>query len=245
MSFGRAKAEAGVGILVVDDDPITCKLLSFLLSSEGYAVWTTQTPEAALTLVEEEAVELIILDILLPRLDGFELFKRLRSAGCDCPVIFLSAKGGFPDKVTGLRLGADDYVAKPFEASELLARVQAVLRRYRRSQATASTTPLKAGELALDPTELKAFLPGGREAFLTPTEMRILRCLMANCGSVVSRSVLADVLWTYPGEGTEDHIDVYVCRLRKKIEPDPSHPTLIETVRGSGYRLKVENANQR
>jgi len=159
-------------------------------------------------------------------------------------VIFLSAKGSPADKVTGLQLGADDYIAKPFEASELLARVATVLRRYRRSQATASVPQLKAGTLQLDTTELKAFVPGGREISLTPTEMKILQCLMANSGNVVPRSVLADVLWAYPGEGIEEHINVYVCRLRKKLQADPSHPVFIDTIRGSGYRLKVNSATQ-
>ncbi len=233
-----------MGILVVDDDPVTCRLLSFLLSTEGYTVWTAQTVETALDTAEQEAVELIILDIMMPRVDGFELFKRLREAGCECPVIFLSAKTGLSDKIAGLHLGADDYIAKPFEAAELLARVQAVLRRYRHSLASVSITPLRAGALELNTAELKAVLPNGRQVSLTPTEMKILQCLMTNSGAVVPRPVLADVLWPFHAEGAEEHINVYVCRLRKKIEAEAPGIDLIETVRGSGYRLKTNLSSQ-
>lgn len=234
-----------MGILVIDDDPVTCKLLSFLLTSEGYTVWASQTPEAALSLVEQEPVDLIVLDVLMPRVDGFELFKRLRSTGCHCPVIFLSAKTDPQDRVAGLQLGADDYIAKPFEASELLARVQAVLRRYRHSQASVVISPLRVGALELDTAALKAYLPGSREITLTPTEMKILQCLMANSGSVVSRPVLADVLWPLHSDGTEEHINVYVCRLRKKIDSEAPGTVAIETVRGSGYRLRVGDGGHR
>lgn len=233
-----------MGILVVDDDPVTCRLLSFLLSSEGHTVWTAQNFETAMATAEQEAVELIILDILMPRVDGFELFKRLRETGCDCPVIFLSAKTGLNDKITGLQLGADDYVAKPFEAAELLARVQAVLRRYRHSQVSASATPIRVGALELNTAELKAILPNGRRVSLTPTEMKILQCLMINSGAVVSRAVLADVLWPFHAEGAEEHVNVYMCRLRKKLEAEVPGLGLIETVRGSGYRLMTKSSDQ-
>lgn len=227
-----------MGILVIDDDPVTCRLLSFLLTGEGYTAWTCQHPEAALGIMQREAVELVILDIMMPGTDGFELLRQLRRAGHDFPVIFLSAKTGTADRVAGLQMGADDYIGKPFEAAELLARVEAVLRRYRHSQKQRAVAPLKVGPLELDTTELKVLLPDGRHVALTPTEMKILQCLMSNSGSVVSRSVLADILWPIHPEGAEEHINVYVCRLRKKIQSDAPGAGFIETVRGSGYRLK-------
>jgi DNA-binding response OmpR family regulator len=227
-----------MNVLVVDDDPLTRKLLRFLLSEEGFAVWTARDAAEAADVVRREEVDLVVLDAVLPGVDGVQFCRRLRDEGHPAPVIFLTARADLSDRVDGLQAGADDYLGKPFAPAELIARVRAVLRRYRRSRVATRDVRLHAGGIVLDVGELRVRLPGQKVAHLTHSEMKVLRCLMASAGAVVPRGALADALWGCDGAGGGDQISVYVRRLRKKIEADPDRPRYIESVRARGYRLR-------
>lgn len=233
-------------VLVVDDDPLTCKMVKFILSEDGYEVATASSAMAAFALLEKRHPDLFILDVMMPHMDGFEVCKRLRSAKSDAVILFLTAKGELNDKLSGLQVGADDYLVKPFEPAELSARVKALMRRYQRFQEAPHPTHLKAGSVELHISDLKLVVSkktGGHLVSLTPTEMKLLRCLMVNAGRVVSRDVLLDSIWGYGvSAGDSQIIDVYIRRIRKKIEEDPSNPRLVESVRGSGYRFNPATA---
>jgi len=225
-------------ILIVDDDPPTVKWTSFLLRDEGYDVITADNGRAALELVERESPDLVILDVMMPQIDGLEACRRIRQT-MDVPIIMLSAKGETADKVTGLGMGADDYLAKPFEPAELLARVKAVLRRTEAFSAfDDSQSRVAVGEIRLDPVGNKVFLPGGRTVELTPIEFRLLHVLMRNAGRVLSHDYLLSSAWGYEYEGYSNQIAVYIRRLRTKLEADPSNPKYLVTVRGMGYRFE-------
>ena len=224
-------------ILMVEDDPFMSKMIVFLLNDAGYETTTLGDPRAVGPFLKENAVDLILLDVMLPYMDGFTLCTQLRREHPDIPVIFLSARGMINDKVDGFGHGADDYIAKPFEPTELLARIQAVLRRYRRAERNLFGMVIKVGDTALDLGELQFAAPGRRPVLLTPTEMKILECLMRNANAVISRETLIERTWGYDYEGGSNRVDVYIRRLRKKIEDDPNNPQMIESVRGSGYRF--------
>jgi DNA-binding response OmpR family regulator len=234
-----------VHILIVDDDPLNCKLVKFILGEEGYEVAAAGSTEAAFAHLESYHPDLFILDVMMPHTDGFELCKKLRSANSDAVILFLTAKGELTDRVSGLELGADDYLVKPFEPAELVARVKALARRYQRFQEAPYTTHLKAGNVELHVSDLEAMIngrDGTRLVGLTPTEMRLLRCLMVNADRVVSRNVLLDSIWGYgDNAGGSQVIDVYIRRLRKKIEEDASNPSVIESIRGSGYKFNASS----
>lgn len=225
-------------ILIVDDDPPTVKWTSFLLRDEGYEVLTADNGRAALELVERESPDLVILDVMMPQIDGLEACRRIRQT-MDVPIIMLSAKGETADKVTGLGMGADDYLAKPFEPAELLARVKAVLRRTEAFTAfDDSQSRVAVGEIRLDPVGNKVFLPGDKTVELTPIEFRLLHVLMRNAGRVLSHDYLLSSAWGYEYEGYSNQIAVYIRRLRTKLEDDPSNPKYLITVRGMGYRFE-------
>jgi len=225
-------------ILIVDDDPPTVKWTSFLLRDEGYEVITADNGRAALELVERESPDLVILDIMMPQIDGLEVCRRIRQT-MDVPIIMLSAKGETADKVTGLKMGADDYLAKPFEPAELLARVKAVLRRTEAfSTFDDSQSRVAVGDIRLDPVGNKVFLPDGRVVELTPIEFRLLHVLMRNAGRVLTHDYLLSMAWGYEYEGYSNQIAVYIRRLRTKLEEDPSNPKYLVTVRGMGYRFE-------
>ncbi|TAK28390.1 MAG: response regulator transcription factor [Chloroflexota bacterium] len=228
-------------VLVVDDDPLICKLVRFLLTEEGYQVTTVDSSHAAFALLENHHPDLFILDVMMPNMDGFELCKRLRSADSDAMILFLTAKSELGDRVSGLQLGADDYLVKPFEPAELVVRVKALMRRHQHFRESPHLTHLRVGNMELHAGDLKLVFnndKGGHLVSLTPTEMKLLRCLMINAGHVVSRDVLLDTIWGYGmANGDSQVIDVYIRRLRKKIEENPSNPKFIESVRGSGYRF--------
>jgi two-component system response regulator RegX3 len=221
-------------ILIVEDDPFLTRLLTFLLADGGYETATLADPRKVEDFLAKNAVDLILLDVMLPHIDGFALCTALRRKHGAIPIIFLSARGEVRDKVDGFDHGADDYISKPFEPTEVLARIEAVLRRYRRSKRDAGTV-VKVGDAALDVGQLLFTAPAHPSALLTPTEMKILECLMRNANAVISRETLITRTWGYDDTGIGNRVDVYIRRLRKKIEADADAPTFIHTVRGVGY----------
>ncbi len=224
-------------VLVVDDDPPSVKMISFLLREEGYDVVSADNGVTALELIDREPPDLVILDVMMPHLDGFEVCRRMRQK-VDVPIIFLSAKGETVDKVTGLQLGADDYLAKPFEPAELLARVKAVLRRAEAFVGKGIKSQLTVGDLTLDPVTNQAIFADGRKVDLTPIEFKLLYCLMRNAGRILSHDLLLSAVWGYDYEGYSNQIAVYIRRLRMKIEKKPDHPKMLTTVRGLGYKFE-------
>jgi len=226
-------------ILAVDDDPNNLKMVAFLLGEEGYEVLTAGDGLTALSLVDAKNPDLVILDVMMPQMDGLQVCKRIRQT-MDVPIIILSAKGETTDKVNGLELGADDYLPKPFEPSELLARVRAVLRRSEISTYDDPDAVLAIGGLRLDPVSNRVYAGGQQPIDLTPIEFRLLHCLMRNAGRTLSHDFLLSHAWGYEYEGYSNQIAVYIRRLRSKIEQDPTRPSRIVTVRGLGYRFEKE-----
>ncbi|HEY7834779.1 MAG TPA: response regulator transcription factor [Ktedonobacterales bacterium] len=233
-------------ILVVEDDLRTARMVEFLLGEENYAVVLVDNPDGALALIERQAPDLLILDINLSRKgNGFDLYRQLKALGHDLPVIFVTAKGEVDDRVTGLNLGADDYITKPFEPAELLARVQAVLRRYRKS-APGGNQIVKGGGFEISPVDMRVTLPNRHSLIVTPTEMKMLLHLLERAGQVVTREELLASVWsTEAGHDGRDSnvVDVYIRRLRRKIEPDPSTPQYLLSTRGLGYRFVGKHAD--
>lgn len=221
-------------ILVVDDDPTNAKLLKFLLTDDGYEVTVQHSPTEALAALSESVYDLIILDIMMPGMDGFELCRRIRTSSTT-PIIFISALGEVKDKVTALKLGGDDYISKPFDPSEVLARTWATLRRTKQLVNTESS--LRTADLVLDAVDNKVTLVrSGKTVSLTPIEARLLRCLLSNSGRTLTRDTLVIKVWGYDFDGESNHLDVYIKRLRSKIEEEPAQPKLLLTIRGVGYK---------
>ena len=220
-------------ILIVDDEKRLVSLVESYLTQEGYRVATAYNGKEALVLAEKEKPDLIILDIMMPEMNGYD-FMRVHRAENDTPIIMLTAKVEDDDKVIGLELGADDYVTKPFKPRELMARVRNVLRRAGKNEAKAKT--LRAGEITLN-RDTREVLVADRSVDLTPSEFDLLAALMAAPGRVFSRLDLLDVIQGVRYEGYERTIDTHVKNLRAKIEADPRKPRHIETVYGVGYRL--------
>ncbi len=239
---GTESMQAGeppLRILVVDDDPIGSRMIEFLLGEQGYAVDLLDNSRGALAFIERHRPDLVLLDVNLPPFSGFDLYQKMRARGDDIPVIFVTAKGEVEDRVHGLRLGADDYICKPYQPAELTARVEAVLRRYRKSAEAEQLTAqaLQAGGIIIDPISRNVRLADQRVISLTPTELKVLLQLTQHPGQIVEREAVLTGVWgdNYPGES--NIVDVYIRRLRRKLEPDPAHPTLIQAARGVGYRF--------
>lgn len=220
-------------ILVVEDDPSILHGLRHNLAYEGYEVLTTRDGEEGLSLALEEGVDLVILDIMLPGMNGFEVLKELR-ARSNAAVVMLSAKGAETDKVLGLDLGADDYVSKPFGLAELLARIKAVLRRR---SAELSARELRFGEVVLR-ADSQVVERAGEPVDLTPQEYRLLSFLVAREGKALGRNTILDGAWGYGYEGTSRTVDNFIRSLRVKLEVDPEEPRHLLTVRGFGYRFE-------
>ena len=218
-------------VLLVEDDPAARQGLELALRRLGYGVRPAETGEAALRAIREGAVDVVVLDVMLPGLDGFEVCRRLRRDS-DVPVIMLTARGDDFDIVGGLEAGADDYVVKPVEPRVLDARIRAVLRRIVRAGSPAETY----GELVIDRASL-IVRRAGREVLLTPTELRLLLVLSGSPRQVFSREQLLDLVWEHDYLGDSRLVDACVQRLRAKIEADTSEPRYIQTVRGFGYRF--------
>lgn len=223
-------------IFVVDDDQTNTKLLRFLLSDEGYEVSAYNSATEAMRAISEDVFDLAILDVMMPGLDGLEMCRRIRSTST-MPIIFISALHQVGDKVAGLAAGADDYITKPFEPTEVLARVWAAFRRTQ--QLANSESNLKTPDLVLDPTDNKVTLVrSGKVVSLTPVENRLLRCLLSNPGRSLTREMLMIKVWGYEYEGESNQLDVYIKRLRAKIEEHASQPSLLLTIRGVGYKYQ-------
>lgn len=220
-------------ILVVEDERKLAAVLRRGLEEHGYAVDVAYDGEEGLALIEVQPYDLIILDVLLPKLDGLAVCRRLRAGHRDVPVLMLTARGALDDRVEGLDSGADDYLTKPFAFRELVARVRALLRRE-----TWSKDPLlRAGDLELD-TVTREVRRAGRSVELTTKEYSILEFLMMNPNRVLTRSHIAEHVWNYDFVGVSNIVDVYIGYLRRKLGDD-HEPRLLRTVRGSGYQLRA------
>jgi len=223
---------AGRKVLVVDDDVKTVELVKLYLNRDGYRVLTAYDGLEALRLAQESHPDLIVLDLMLPGIDGLEVCRTLRTES-DVPIIMLTAMTTDQDKLTGLGLGADDYVTKPFSPRELAARVRAVLRRLPGER---GPDEIKHGELTLDFLKHEAFL-AGKPINLTPVEFKLLGVLAKEPGRVFSRAQLIEKALGYDFEGFDRTVDVHILNLRRKLEPDHRYPKYIKTVYGAGYKL--------
>jgi DNA-binding response OmpR family regulator len=232
-----AKKEKKMRVLVVDDDPPSLKMTAFLLQDEGHTVLTADDGRRALEMIDKEVPDLVILDVMMPYIDGLEVCRRVRQH-LNVPIIILSAKGETSDRVQGLDLGADDYLAKPFEPSELLARVKAVMRRTDAFSVPSVQERLTVDELTLDAVGNQAILADGKTIDLTPIEFRLLHALMRNAGRTMTHDMLLNAVWGYDYAGYSNQVAVYMRRLRAKIEENPDNPRRLTTVRGLGYRFE-------
>jgi two-component system KDP operon response regulator KdpE len=225
---------SGERVLVVDDEPQIRRALRTALDAHGYTVSVAENGTTGLEAIATWAPDAVVLDLVMPDVDGFEVLRQTRTWS-DVPIIVLSARGQEPDKVAALDQGADDYLTKPFGMAELLARLRVVLRRGR-----GATPPhLQAGEITND-LERRLVYRGGQEVHLTPTEMSLLLVLASEAGRVLThRQILQRVWGGYAAENAQQ-LRVYINYLRRKLEADPSHPRLIVTEPGVGYRLKAE-----
>jgi two-component system, OmpR family, alkaline phosphatase synthesis response regulator PhoP len=221
-----------VTLLFADDDPLTLDTLAACAESEGYHCLRARNGQEALSLWQQHKPALICLDIMMPKLDGYEVCRRIRSQDTQVPILFLSAKSEEIDVVAGLQLGADDFVRKPFGKAELLARIRAAARRAPLQR----EAEFALSDLIISPAHLKATRSNQPTIDLTPREVALLRCFAQHAGQVLTRDALLDQCWGidyYPESRT---LDQHIAKLRHKIELDPEHPIIIETVRGAGYR---------
>lgn len=221
-------------ILIVDDEPNIRDLLTTTLRFQGFAVQSVSNGAGTISAVLAEEPDLIVLDVMLPDMNGFSVTKRLRSAGYTSPILFLTAKDDTQDKITGLTVGGDDYVTKPFSLDEIVARINAILRR---TMAKEEEAMIIAGEITMDQDthEVKV---GENTLDLSPTEFKLLRYMMLNPNRVLSKAQILDHVWEYDFNGDAGIVESYISYLRRKIDPIASEP-LIQTKRGFGYMLRV------
>ncbi|MGZ5444535.1 MAG: response regulator transcription factor [Thermoanaerobaculia bacterium] len=222
-------------ILVVEDELLMRRTLQELLQSEGFAVTTAGTMAEALGEVNRRAYDLILLDLILPDGDGIECCGRIRERH-RMPIVILSTRRQLEDRVAGLETGADDYIVKPFEPAEVVARVRAQLRRAQQLSASDGQAMIRAGRLTVDPSMQDAMVDG-RPAGLTQKEFQLVQLLATRAGKAVSRDFLVDHLWRDDELGSDKSVAVYIRRIRQKIERDPDAPEILLTVRGYGYRV--------
>ncbi len=226
-------------MLVVDDEPIVREVLARYLAREGFDVEAAEDGERALSSVERVRPDVVILDLMLPRIDGLEVFRRIRETSSSPfpAVIMLTAKGEETDRIVGLELGADDYVTKPFSPREVVARVRAVLRRTASPAAEGPVLPLRFGDLEID-LERRDVRARGEAVHLTRKEFDLLHLLASNPGVVFTRLQLLEQVWDFAWEGDSSTVTVHIRRLRAKVEADPSRPRHLVTVWGVGYRFE-------
>jgi two-component system OmpR family response regulator len=220
-------------LLVVEDDPNILELLSASLRFAGFDVSTATSGSAAVNAAKDRRPDLVVLDVMLPDLDGFEVIKMMREGGTRTPVVFLTARDATDDKIRGLTLGGDDYVTKPFSLEELTARIRAVLRRTTAGESESSR--LTFADLELD-EETHEVYRAGQRVQLSPTEFKLLRYLMLNANRVLSKAQILDHVWNYDFRGDDNIVESYISYLRRKV--DNTQPRLIHTLRGVGYVLR-------
>jgi two-component system OmpR family response regulator len=225
----------GPKILVVDDEPNIRDLLTTSLRFAGFAVRAVATGAQTISAVLEEEPDLILLDVMLPDINGFGVTKRLRTSGYSCPILFLTAQDTTEDKIQGLTVGGDDYVTKPFSLDEIVARIRAILRRTKQEEEDAT---LSVGELEMDQDTHEVSV-NGNPVELSPTEFKLLRYLMLNPNRVLSKAQILDHVWEYDFNGDAGIVESYVSYLRRKLDPFTEEP-LIQTKRGFGYMLKTK-----
>lgn len=220
-------------VLIIEDDSAMLRGLKDNFEYTGYNALTAADGEAGLNAALDEKPDLIILDIMLPKINGYEICRLIREKNLDMPIIMLTAKGEESDIVLGLNLGADDYVTKPFSIKELLSRAEAFLRRRRKAEPAV----YEFGDCRLDTTAC-TFTRGGKEVRLTPKEFKMLHLFLKRAGCALTRDEILNTVWGYSHFITLRSIDRFVTTLRNKIEPDPHNPTFIHTIRGIGYKFK-------
>jgi DNA-binding response OmpR family regulator len=225
-------------IEVVDDDLELRRLIAFTLRESGYFIVEAGDGETALKVFEEEKPDLVLLDVNMPRANGFDVLKRLRETGARTPVMMLTVRAAEEDQVKGLDLGADDYLAKPFSPRSLLARVRALLRR----SADGRESKMDAGDLVLDPENRGVSVRGGDPVRLTALEWRLLQLLVANAGHTLPTERLTVHVWGRRGTGDRQMLKQLVHRLRRKLEEDPAEPRYLKTVSGVGYTLEARSS---
>ena len=225
---------AGPTLLLVDDEDNLRSMLEAALRHHGFEVHPVASGRDALARVSEVAPDLVVLDVMMPDLDGFEVCRRMRSDGVKAPVVFLTAKDTTEDKVRGLTLGGDDYLVKPFSLEELVARINAVLRRAGKEGPAGAV--VCCGDLVLD-EDAHQVTRAGTEVFLSPTEFNLLRFLMVNQGRVLSKAQILDHVWDFDFGGDGGIVETYIGYLRRKL--DTREPKLIQTIRGVGYTLRI------
>ena len=223
-------------ILIVDDEPSIREVVSIYLRRAGYQVVVAHDGQAALEALEKQPPDLVVLDLMLPKVDGLEIARRLRAGG-DTPIIMLTARREEADRITGLEMGADDYVVKPFSPQELVSRVKAVLRRTHGSTPTSTERPLEFDNLCIDPST-RLVEVNGEERSLTAKEFDLLWMLARHPRQVFNRDQLLDLVWGLTEYVDPSTVTVHVRRLREKIEADPSNPHHIQTVWGVGYKFE-------
>ena len=224
----------GPRILIVDDEPNIRDLLTTSLRFAGFAVRAVGNGAATISAVLEEEPDLIVLDVMLPDMNGFSVTKRLRAAGYTAPILFLTAKDDTEDKITGLTVGGDDYVTKPFSLDEIVARIKAILRR---TMAPDEDAVIRAGDLSMD-QDTHEVTYGDALIDLSPTEFKLLRYLMLNSNRVLSKAQILDHVWEYDFNGDAGIVESYISYLRRKLDPYGDEP-VIQTKRGFGYMLKA------
>jgi DNA-binding response OmpR family regulator len=227
-------------ILVADNDPLSTKLTSFLLQSSGYTIGVARNGYEALDRLRSEEPDLVLLDIYLPDMDGFAVCRHIRQVA-EMPILFLTASTDLADRIKGLQSGADDYLTKPFEPIELLARIEAILRRHN-GDMVLPLTRLRQGDMTLDPVDLKVYFRDGRSVDLTPIEFRLLYYFMKNTGRILSADQILSKVWRYDDGNGNNLVAVYIRRLRAKIERDIRHPRYITTLQSLGYRFETQES---
>ncbi len=241
MREGEGSSGRAGRVLVVDDEPNICALLSATLRLTGFEVRIEHGGRDALIAAEEYHPDLVVLDVMLPDLDGFQVAQRLRASGFPVPVLFLTARDSVEDRISGLTVGGDDYVAKPFSLEEVVLRIRAILRRGRGDVGQGDDGVLRYADLELD-EDAHEVRRAGKLVDLSPTEFNLLRYLLTNAGRVVSKAQILDRVWSYDFGGDGRIVESYVYYLRRKI--DKWDPPLIHTVRGVGYALRLPRTGE-
>lgn len=229
-------------ILIIEDESSIAKLLSYNIEQEGYETITFMDGEEGFKRALDNDFDLILLDLMLPSMDGIEICRQLRREKVDTPIIMLTAKDSEIDKIIGLEIGADDYITKPFSPREVTARMKAIFRRYNKSQESTDEAPsentISVGDIVINPTEFNVTVRG-EETFLTPKEFDLLLYLAKRQGRILSREQLLNAIWNYDFAGETRIVDVHISHLREKLEEDTKNPKYIKTARGFGYKFEA------